>query len=76
MSLGRESGAGAGAGGIDRLDAAAVRLERIATELADPALADSGAVELAREAAQIAADAGAIAAEAARAAAERSTDAS
>jgi hypothetical protein len=57
--------------GVDRLHAAAERLDRIALELADPETTDAKAVELAREAAQIAADAGATAAEAARAASER-----
>lgn len=57
--------------GVEELNAAAERLERIAAELDDPGTADESAVDLAREAAQIAADAGATAAEAARAAAER-----
>ena len=60
--------------GIDELNSAAERLERIAAELDDPATTDATAVELAREAAQIAADAGAVAAEAARAAAERGAE--
>ena len=61
-------------GGIEELERAAARLERIAAELDDPDLADSAAVELAREAAQIAADAGAVAAEAARKVAERGAE--
>ena len=61
-------------GGIEELERAAARLDRIATELDQPDLADSAAVELAREAAQIAADAGAVAAEAARTVAERGAE--
>lgn len=57
--------------GVDRLHAAAERLDQIALELSDPATTDTVAVGLAREAAQIAAEAGTTAAEAARAASER-----
>ena len=60
--------------GVEALNAAAERLERIAGELGDPATPDAAAVDLAREAAQIAADAGATAAEAARAASERGAE--
>ncbi len=57
--------------GIERLNAAADRLEAIAAELGREGVDDAAAVKLAQEAAQIAAEAGSTAAEAARQAAER-----
>lgn len=70
----RDTPSASEAEGIEQLELAAARLDAIAVELEDPALAEAAAVELAREAAQIAADAGAIAADAARAASERGSD--
>lgn len=57
--------------GVERLNAAADRLEAIAAELVNDSVDDAAAVKLAQEAAQIAAEAGSTAAEAARHAAER-----
>lgn len=57
--------------GVQRLNAAADRLEVIAAELTADGVDDPAAVKLAREAAEIAAEAGATAAEAARLTAER-----
>lgn len=57
--------------GIERLDAAARRLEEIAAELARSEVDDATAVKLAQVAAEIASEAGAAAADAARAVAEQ-----
>jgi hypothetical protein len=61
--------------GIQKLRAAAERLDEIAAALGRDDTDDATAVELAREAAQTAAEAGTTAADAARAAAERGSEA-